>query len=91
LLYDKTADIFDGASFRAARDNFGARLVHSVISRQRVCGALGVPLTEPGIIEGYTQSGWAVRTNVSRQYVNEQVIAKKIKTVKIGEHEFIVP
>jgi len=56
LLYGKTSDIFDGASFRAARDHFGARLIYSGIERRKICGALGVPLDEPGIIEAPQKS-----------------------------------
>lgn len=56
LLYGKTSDIFDGASFRAAQDNFGAQLIYNGISRAKICGALGVPLDEPGIIEAPQKS-----------------------------------
>lgn len=56
LLYKASSEVFDGQAFRAARDNFGAQLVYNGISRVRICGALGVPLNEPGIIEAPQKS-----------------------------------
>jgi len=38
------------------RDIIGAQLVYSGISRVKICGALGVPLDEPGIIEAPQKS-----------------------------------
>jgi hypothetical protein len=90
LLYDKSSDIFDGAALRAARDIFGARLVYNGIERRNICGALGVPQDEPGIIEAYTQAQWAERNKISRQAVNEQIERGKLKTILIGEHILIL-
>ncbi len=89
LLYGKSSDTFDGASFRAARDHFGARLVYSGLERHQITGALGVPLVELGIIEAYTQAEYARRKGVSRQYIGELIAAGRIPVLKIGEFVFV--
>ena len=89
LLYGKSSDIFDGQAFRAARDHFGAQFVYSGIDRRKICGALGVPVNEPGIVEAYTQSDYAALKGVSRQYIGQLLAAGKIKTIKIGELVFV--
>ena len=47
LLY-KTGEILDGATFLGLRDGVGAFIVTT--RPEKVCGALGVPLGEDGII-----------------------------------------
>lgn len=91
LLYNKSPDIFDGAAFRAARDIFGAQLIYNGIEHRLICSSLGVPQKELGVIEGYTQSDYARLKKVSRQYINEQLLAEKLQTIKIGVYEFIIP
>lgn len=91
LVYHHSKTVFDGQAFRAARDNFGAVLVYNSYPRHIVCAALRVPLEEKSIIEAYTQAQWAEMKKISRQAVNEQVAAKKLKTLEIGEHDLILP
>ncbi|MFA5350902.1 MAG: hypothetical protein WC357_06210 [Candidatus Omnitrophota bacterium] len=90
LLYGKSSDIFDGQSFRAARDHFGAQLVYNDIELRKISSALGVPQDEPGIIEAYTQAGYAALKSVSRQYIGELVAAGKLRTIRLGELVFVV-
>jgi hypothetical protein len=47
LLY-ASGDILDGNTFRALRDTLGARI--ETDDARKVCGALGVPHGEPGIV-----------------------------------------
>ena len=48
MLYDN-GGILDGFNFRELRDNFGA--VIETDDRKKVCGALGVPDGEPGVVQ----------------------------------------
>lgn len=49
VMLDKDDEIFDGATFRAWRDGFGARI--ETDQPEKVCRALGLPIGEPGIVK----------------------------------------
>jgi len=89
LLRKYGSEIVDGATFRAARDNFGAVIVTDM-SRGKICGALGVPQDEPGIVDGViTPMRYAEDHDLSRQYVHEMIQTGKLPAQKIGENWFI--
>jgi hypothetical protein len=47
VMLDVKGEVFDGATFRALRDACGARI--ETDQPEKVCGALGFPVGEPGI------------------------------------------
>lgn len=82
-IFEKGKMLFTRDKFINGRDNFGAVLIAQ--NKWQVCECLGLPIDEPGIIEGLTVSEYSKAVGKSRQYVNKMVKAGKIHAIKVGK------